>query len=392
MRKLFETIYAVEITSADTVGFLGRTSEMGIKTINTKVVDDLNIQFQINKKFMPALTDLVSRLGCKMKVISLSGPFRLLIFAKERAALLCGLAFIFILTLFIPSRILFVEVEGNTSLEKQLILDHAESVGIHFGSKRKTVRSEEIKNALLMSLPELKWAGINTYGCRAVISVTERENMDKEQKQEVGVRGIYAARDGIVSEITTTRGTSMCKVGQGVRTGQLLVSGYTDCGLHVRAEQACGEIKAITKHSIYASVPVCNAVSDEIKGVEKKLSIQIGKKRIKLYNSSGNSTPSCDKIYETIHLTLPGGFQLPVSLVKETVISYVGSDSEVIPDEKVAADLARAFVNDSMVGGKILHIKTFSVEENGVIMISGVATCEEIISKLQYEEIYKVDS
>ena len=36
------------------------------------------------------------------------------------------------------------------------------------------IRSEKVKNSLLQRIPQLQWAGINTDGCVAVISVREK--------------------------------------------------------------------------------------------------------------------------------------------------------------------------------------------------------------------------
>lgn len=49
-----------------------------------------------------------------------------------------------------------------------------------------------MKNALLSAIPELQWAGVNTYGCRAVISVRERTL--PERKPEPENRGQHCGR------------------------------------------------------------------------------------------------------------------------------------------------------------------------------------------------------
>ena len=56
------------------------------------------------------------------------------------------------------------------------ILERAEYCGVHFGAKAGSVRSEQVKNRLLFEIPELRWAGVNTTGCTAVITVAERQS------------------------------------------------------------------------------------------------------------------------------------------------------------------------------------------------------------------------
>lgn len=392
MRKLFNNIYAVEARAADVTAFLDRLSRMGVVCEHTRVIDDLTIKFQISGNYMKIVSDLAKRLGVEIIVTGMCGPKQFFFTAKRRAILLVGFSVMIFLTLFIPTRILFVEVEGNTSLSTQYILDQAERIGIRFGAKRKSVRSEKIKNAMLQLVPELKWAGVNTYGCRAVINVTERKLAENRLEQGGGVQGIYAQRDGIVSDITVIKGTPVCKVGQAVNAGQLLVSGYTDCGLHIRAEQAQGRVKAITQHKIRAKVPVYTLRRTNVIAKQEKWSVQFGKKRIKLYNSSGNCAPCCGKIYETFHLLLPGGFRLPVAVVKETLLTYERSTESKTPDDRTMNALVREYLVSNMVDGRILRIETFVSDECGIVSLAGTATCEELIGRILNGEIDKIDS
>lgn len=392
MKKMFENRYELELKSADTSGFLDRLSASGVTCEHARVVDDLTICFQVCGKHMRITVDLAKRLGFDLKTLAVSGPIQLLHLAKRRAALLLGIIVAVILTIFIPTRILFVEIEGNTTLDKQHIMEQAELVGIYFGAARKSVRSEKIKNGLLQAVPELKWAGINTYGCRAVISVTEREHTDLQQFQGNVVQGLYAVRDGIISELTVTRGTPLCRTGQAVSAGQLLISGYTDCGLLIRAEQAQGIVKAVTHHKIDALVAGYSPCHSNAADKHSRWSVQFGKKRIKLYNSSGNLALGCGKINETFHLTLPGGFQLPVSVVKETILIYKDGGVQNIPNESVIEGLACNYIVSDMVNGKILSTEMCISADEDIIKLTGRATCEELIGILQNEGIDKIDS
>ena len=88
-----------------------------------------------------------------------------------RPVLLAGLGILFLLAMYLPSRVLFIRVEGNMQIPDRQILAAAEECGIRFGASRREVRSEKVKNALLSSVPQLQWAGVNTAGCVATISV-----------------------------------------------------------------------------------------------------------------------------------------------------------------------------------------------------------------------------
>ena len=118
---------------------------------------------------------------------------------------------------------LFIEAEGNELLSGEEILAAAEECGISFGASRKYIRSEKVKNQLLSLLPELQWAGINTVGCRAVISVRERAVAENSHPKQY-VSNLVAEQDAYILSATVTEGTPMVRPGDSVVAGQTLVS------------------------------------------------------------------------------------------------------------------------------------------------------------------------
>ena len=79
-----------------------------------------------------------------------------------------------------------------------------------------------MKNALLQQIPTLQWAGINTDGCVATISVREK-TVQMQQDVRYPVISIVAVRDGYITQMTVTAGSAGCKVGQSVEKGQVLI-------------------------------------------------------------------------------------------------------------------------------------------------------------------------
>ena len=341
----------------------------------------------MNGKNIDMTRTLTKQMGLDIKTIRTSGFGAIVHSLYDRAVLTIGIAIICFLTLFIPSRVLFVSIEGTENISDMRILEHAEEVGIYFGASRKTVRSEKVKNALLERMPNLKWVGINTYGCVAVISVLERESTEITEYPESVTQGIYAVQDGIISSIVVTKGTALCKPGQAVRKNQLLVSGYTDAGMFTRAERAAGEVYGITQHNINAVLPDLQYKRNEIISRSSNWQLQIGKKQINLHIGSGNYSSGCGKIYKTYQLTLPGGFVLPISLVKETFYIYDQSTSNCRSSDAELNRLSRKYVDEQMIAGKIIHLNTTVNQEVNGLRLVGVYTCEELIGKLKNEEI-----
>lgn len=384
----------LELTSADPTGALSAINAAGITLYHTRQKGDLTLCFRMERAEYQRLVKLAQRRGEVLRFSKHRGMYWMLRRLLSRPVLLAGLALVLFLTFFLPTRVLFVQVEGNGTIPTRLILSEAENCGIAFGASRRQVRSERMKNALLQAIPELQWAGINTYGCTAVISVRERkttETVPEEQR----VSSIVAAREGVITEITVLKGNSVCRVGQAVKPGQLLVSGYTDCGICIQATQAQAEIFAETQRSL-SSVTLSNFASrGESTGSERKISLIIGKKQINFYKDSGISDTTCDKMYKVNYLTLPGGFVLPVALVTQHWVYYDQMDERMEQSRaaQILSDFAENYLTEKMIAGKILDRTELLSQTDESYCQSGKYICLEMIAKTRFEEsIYNYEA
>ena len=378
----------VELVSADVPAALTAINRAGIPIYNSITKDEFTLQFSLDRRNFKKLRPILKRRGEKYKVYGKQGLYWRFKSLLRRPVLVFGLAGLLAFACYVPSRIFFIRVEGNSILPTNLILEQAAKSGICFGSSRREVRSEKMKNKLLEALPQLQWAGINTNGCVATITVRERQEPEKSQVK-TGVSSIVASCDGVVLSCTATKGNLLCKPGQAVKAGQTLISGYTDCGISLRATQATGEIYARTQRKLSA-VCLSTCTKKEVQTrIVKKYSLIVGKKRINLSKDSGILDTSCDKMYVEHFITSPGGFQLPVSIVTETWIIYECVDITQEEDAliKQLSDFARSQLKKSMIAGEILSATEETLAANGYYRLEGQYACKEMIGRVQEEEI-----
>ncbi len=378
----------LRLTSADPAAFLSALRELGVTVYKSTPADELRMDLTIHRRDLEKVEGLARRRGDDLNITRRTGIYWRIWNLRRRKLLVAGLLFFMALSVFLPRRILFIQVEGNEIVPTRLILEQAGRCGISFGAARAEVRSEKMKNALLEAMPQLQWAGVNTRGCVAVISVREREPVEPTGEQG-GVSSLVAARDGVILSCTVTRGSAAVRVGQAVRAGELLVSGYTDTGLSIRACRAEGEIYARTERSLQVRTPEEYVKKGTVTGQSKKISLIIGKKRINFFKSSGILGSTCDRIYKESYLTLPGGFVLPVTVLTEIWISREES-TELLSQEEAAAlasDFASEYLSTQMVAGEILNTKESLEKLEGSYRLTGLYACREMIGREQKEEI-----
>lgn len=335
----------VRLTSADCAARL-RDISREMRIGNVTLEGELTVSFDAARADVKRIA---VRDGERIEVVASGGMPKVLRWLWSWRVAVVFAVLLGALTVFVPTRLLFFRVEGNGELPARKIREAAEECGVYFGASRRELRSEQVKNHLLWAMPELRWAGVNTDGCIATITVAVRDEGDAPE--EVLPGDIVAVTDGVVEQVFPKAGTAVVASGQAVKEGQLLISGMTDLGLSTRADRAEGEVYGLTRRSVRVVLPEKTVEKRETGAVEKKFSLLIGKKRVNFSNDSGILHGSCVKMRTVNYLTLPGGFQLPVALVTETYSLCETKEVERSGEEAVLLEAARRRVRERMIAG-----------------------------------------
>ena len=384
--KILPDYIDAEITSADISSLLNTLAVNGINLKNIQYSDALTVRISINRLDYQQLAIISDKHGATVKRIRNFGIFPVIKKFLRRPVLTLSLLLVFVLACYIPGRVFFLWVEGNVQVPDKYILEVASECGIGFGAKRRLIRSEMMKNRLLEKIPQLQWAGINTYGCTAVISVREKTHSEEERDTNYQVSSIVASRDGIIQGCTVFQGNALCTVGQAVKAGQTLVSGYMDCGILIKTTRADAEIKALTFRDLEVISPTATAVRGAKQRQTTNYSLRAGKNLIKFYKDSGNLDTTCGKIYSEEYVQLPGGFRLPFAIIQETTYYTKPKDELLEKDDRLdwILDFSRDYLCSQMISGTILSEKTNLTVNNG-ISLKGQYHCVELISQKKYE-------
>ena len=381
---------AVQLTGADIPALLERIVKSGIPLFRVSNQDILTVHVWLRRKDLPKLKLVTQHQGADMRIIQRTGIYWTFISLIRRPIMILGIALIMLLSWWVPTRVFFIQVEGNASVPDKLILEEAAQCGIAFGASRREVRSEKMKNNLLSALPQLQWTGVNTHGCTAIISVRERSKQE-ETPSNIGVSSIVAERDGIIYSCTVTNGNQLCTIGQAVRAGEVLVSGYTDCGIKIQATRAQAEIFAQTVRQLTVVSPLDYTQKGAIYETVKNFSIIIGKKRINFSKDSGISDPTCDKMYSQYYCVLPGGFQLPISVTVEQWVlrktDPVATASEL--SQVCAEEFAHKYLSEQMLSGQVFGKLEHLEIGNAICTLTSKYVCLEMIGRERSEEIIK---
>lgn len=376
----------VELTSADLAQSLDAVSQEDISVFGVQNLTDLTARFTIYQKTYPALIKLCEKRGEKLEVSSRKGIYWTVLHLLRRPQLYIGMLCLLLSALWIPRHVYFFEVEGNSRIPTNQILEAAAECGIYFGASRRDVRSEMVKNALLSKVPELQWAGVNTRGCVAVICVRER-TVTEEENESYGVSSIIAERDGYILSCTATKGSLVCAEGQAVKAGELLISGYTDCGISIQATQAEGEVWAQTIRKLDVITPKKWSYHNQHRGSKYCISLLVGKKRLNLWKDSGIWDDTCGRMYKEFYMTLPGGFQLPVAVCIDRYECCSEIPGFIDVHDTFIRQFSRTYLQQKMIAGEIQDIEETFEESDDFYMLKGSYICKEMIGRVKAEKM-----
>ena len=291
----------------------------------------------------PALEEIAGQTGAEMTVLRRRGIPVLWGRFHRRYVLLAGLA-VFWLLLFGGNLFIWeFRVSGNETVPTETVLRALENYGITVGSPGLEIDQEDMRNHVLLELHDVSWLTVNVKGCVAYVQVVERQR----PPEIADVTGVYESREG-----------------------------------NTYMTHSLGTVEARTWYELSVSVPL--EITEKSGGRREKtaLSVDFGKKRIKLWGRGSISGASCDKITYYHPLSLPGGLRLPITMVRESVTYYDGQsvrrsweqaqkEGETLLLQQLKAQLGR--------DGSVTETRFSAAEEGDYLTVTLQAECLEQI-------------
>ena len=338
---------------------------------------------RLSRRDYGRLRRAAEKLDCTLTVVGREGvPFFLRRF-RHRTALVTGLVACG-LGLFVGSFFVWdYQVEGNETVSTERILRALEKNGVGLGDFGLTLDGEDIRNHVLLDIPELSWITVNVSGCRAKVQVRERV-LPPEVVDERTPRNVTARRAGLVLEVRAMDGVSCVLPGSSVERGQLLISGVADTDTFgARILAGMGEVRARTWYSMTARMRLEVPVK-RYTGREKTcLSLVVGKHRVKFFRNSSIEGEKYDKI-TTRHPCTLLGIPLPVTVVTERCRFYETALQSRTPAE--AEQAAEALLTEQLHRmvepyGSVRSTLCSSRRRGDVLTVTLAAECEEEIGE-----------
>ena len=338
---------------------------------------------RMSRRDFYALRRAVKKLDCTLTVVRKEGvPFFLGRLRRRHAlaagAILCG-TLLFLGSFFIWD----FTVEGNERVSEEEILRALQRQGVTIGTFGISLDTENIRNHVLLDIPELLWITVNVSGCRAYVEVRERMEVPEQVNERVPTN-VVARRDGLILEIQALDGVKCMLPGTSVEAGELLISGVEDTetvGARVLAGR--GTVEARTWYTLSAVMPLTVSEKRYTGEETRGLSLVFGTNRVKFFSNSSIAAGNYDKITNRTQWSL-FGLPLPVTSVVETCRFYEPVSVEIsaaqaeAQGEAILTDYLHSLVDPY---GTVTSTLCTSRQTEGGLLVTLTAECVEEIGE-----------
>ncbi len=311
-------------------------------------------------------------------------PFLLHRYRKRKLAL-TGIIILVLLLWYTSTHIMSITIFGNDRISSADILSVMERSGISTGAPINRLDRDYLHNRIISDIDEIAWVGINRKGSRIYVEVVERLNPNPKVDKDTPCN-LVAENDGIIESIEARAGQTMVKVGEGVRKGDVLVSGIVDNGaIGFRFIHAYGDVYATTTYKMTREYPL-EYQEKEYTGKEKKrFKISFLGHTIPLSIGKRQPFEVCEENAAENTLVPPVDILPPITFIstdyKEQVLvskSRTEADALSLAKTELEEELKKSLPDDAEIKG--CEIKHFMTEFK-TVMVTMTLTCRESISR-----------
>lgn len=266
------------------------------------------------------------RFDCDIRPLRRTG-FRAALSELGKRPTLCAFAVIVPTALFLGSFFVWdYEITGAETVPEERILRALESQGVGLGTFGLSLDGEDLRNHVLLDIPELEWISVNVAGCRAHVQVRERRPPPESPDTRTPAN-VVARRDGLVLSVNALDGKAAVLPGTTVQTGDLLISGTAELETtgKTRIMSGRGSVRARTWRRLTTVLPLMSTQKRYTGEQQVNVSMILGTRRVKFFHRSDEMGlepgKNCDKITRRTPLTL-FGVPLPLTLERESYRVY----------------------------------------------------------------------
>lgn len=279
------------------------------------------LKLNVSIKDFKKIREIAKKTKCKVKIQSKNGlPFLLHKYKKRKVFFVLLILIIF--TIITVSNFIWnIEIVGTDKIPKEELIKDLNECGLTIGKNKATVNTKDIINDIRLKREDIAWIGINLKGTNAIVEVVEADKKP-DIINEDELCNIVAKKDGVITKINSQNGTSLVKVGDVVKQGDILIGGWLE-GKYTgtRYVHAEGEVQARVWYTQKQTIDLNYKKRIKTGQSETKYSVSVNNFQINFYKKLPKYK-NYDTICDNKKLKIFSNFYMPIEL-KKTIYEEV---------------------------------------------------------------------
>lgn len=268
---------------------------------------------QIYNRDMKTIEEIAENLNINLTVIERKGIRFKAYGYKFRFGIIIGILIVLSFVFYLSNTVVSIDVCGNNTITDQQIISALLDIGVYKGRFIPDIDFHSCEQRLRLSIPEISWAGIRHTGSRIIVDVTEAVETPEMVNDNIPCN-IVALTDAQITYTEIYSGQLVRKIGDGVKKGDIIVSGTVDDGNgHFLKRHAKGKITGIYNEEIVFTQPFEESGQVYLDDVETRKYFDFFGFRIPLFFDNVDSK-SYDYSENTTKFKFLG-FEIPLGII-----------------------------------------------------------------------------
>ena len=284
----------MEIQSLIPEKFINLLWKNGVVVKNIRKINITTVILEVKLSDYGEISKVAKRTGTRVKIVGRSGMSFFLIKLRSRVALLIGIILFGSIIYYLSTFVWNIEINTENYISPYELRNQIKGFGVIPGMRKKNIDVYDIESKILRSNDEIMWVKARIDGIKLKVDVIERQSPPIIVSNKTPCN-LIASKDGIVSRVYTTDGTSIVKDGDSVQKGDILVNGEQGKEGSVYPVHAKGEVIARTFYEQINEVPITKETRVKTGNIISNFYIKLGNKKVYLKNSL-NPYKTYDKI------------------------------------------------------------------------------------------------
>lgn len=182
---------------------------------------------RIYRKDLQKLCELAEHFGVSLQYKPVSSLFGKIRRYRLRIGLPLGGLLLFGILFLYSNTVTAIEIKGNERVSASIIESVLKREGLTLGTWITGIDYEDCERKLRLYVPDLAWAAIHHEGSRIVVEVHEATPKTEMLHERIPCN-IVSMYDAQITDVCVYNGHLMRLIGDGVKKGELLVSGVME--------------------------------------------------------------------------------------------------------------------------------------------------------------------